>query len=254
MAADLWRRCGGSENLRRLSGKAWRVVEGQHVISTRKLVDSAEEQRILEELIDESKPPYPAGDDHGGLHYLLATPFRYPPLRHGSRFGTREERSIWYGSTRVRTALAETAYYRLLFLEGTTAEIGPLVLELSAFRAPYRSSRGVDLCRAPFDEHRSLIASPTRYDATQRLGSAMRDDGVHLFRYPSARDTAGGINVGLFEARAFASKLPESHQGWSAVLTRSTVEFVKKDLVHPRTVRFFREQFEVGGRLPAPAL
>jgi len=154
------------------------VVEGQHVISTRKLVDSASEQRTLEELIDDRKPPYPVNAGHEGLHYLLATPFRYPPLRHGSRFGRREERSLWYGSSRVRTALAETAYYRLLFLEGTTAEIGPVVLELSAFRVPYRSTRGVDLCRAPFDEHRALIASPDRYGATQRLGRAMRVDDI----------------------------------------------------------------------------
>lgn len=240
--------------MRRIGGKAWRVVEGQHVISTRKLVDSAEEQRILEELIDESKPPYPAGDDSAVLHYLLATPFRYPPLRHGSRFGTREERSLWYGSTRVRTALAETAYYRLLFIEGTDAEFGPLVLELSAFRVPYRSGSGVDLCRAPFDEHRSVIASPTRYNATQRLGRSMRAAGVEVFRYPSARDGAGGVNVALFESRAFASKLPDSPEGWSAVLTRRTVEFVKKDLVRPRALLFDRTQFEVAGRLPAPAL
>jgi hypothetical protein len=254
VAVDLWQRCGAEANLRRISGRAWRVVEGQHVISTRKLVDSAEEQGILEELIDGAKPPYPDDDDRRGLHYLLATPFRYPPLRHGSRFGTRDQRSIWYGSSRARSALAETAYYRLLFLEGTSAEIAPLVLELSAFRVPYRSPRGVDLCRPPFDAYHERIASPLRYDEAQRLGRAMRDAGVHAFRYPSARDGAGGVNVGLFAPRAFAAKLPEQTAGWSAVLTRRTVEFVSKDLVRPRRVQFSREQFEVDGRLPSPAL
>ena len=38
----MWASCGGKAHLRRLSGRAWRAVEGQHVLSTRKLVDSRE--------------------------------------------------------------------------------------------------------------------------------------------------------------------------------------------------------------------
>ena len=72
-----------------MSGPTWRVVEAQHVVSTGKLVDAPEEQAALEMLIDSSKPPIPAAEEFAGLHYLLSTPFRYPPLRHGSRFSTR---------------------------------------------------------------------------------------------------------------------------------------------------------------------
>src|SRR5262249_2227948 len=112
----------GRSNLRALSGRAWRVVESQHLFATRKLGDSAEGQAVLEELIEEAKPP--AGATRG-LHWLLFTPFRYPPLRHGSRFGTRRERGIWYGSRGQSTAFAEKAYYLLLFLEGTAADLTP---------------------------------------------------------------------------------------------------------------------------------
>ena len=63
----------------------WRAVEAQHVASTRRLVDSNEEQAILERLLDESKPAVLAST--AGLDYLLATPFRYPPSwPGGSRF------------------------------------------------------------------------------------------------------------------------------------------------------------------------
>ncbi|MHC4138215.1 MAG: RES family NAD+ phosphorylase, partial [Planctomycetota bacterium] len=103
-----------------------------------------------------------------------------------SRFGTRSERSLWYGSSRPRTTFAETAYYRLVFLEGTAAELGPVAVELSLFHAPLRTSRGVDLSRAPFERQRAVIASPSRYGATQELGREMREDGVHAFRYPLA--------------------------------------------------------------------
>ena len=94
------------------------MVESQHLFSTRKLVDSEAEHRVLEELIEGHKPK-----GERGLHFLLATPFRYPPLPHGSRFGTRGQHGIWYGAVEQRTAFAESAYYRLLFLEGTAADL-----------------------------------------------------------------------------------------------------------------------------------
>ena len=239
--------------VRRLGGKAWRVVEAQHVISTRKLVDSAEEQEILEGLIDDAKPPLPEGEEFRGLHYLLATPFRYPPLRHGSRFGTRAERSLWYGSALPRTAFAETAYYRLLFLEGTTAEIEPVTVELSLFHVQVRTSKGVDLTRPPFDARRDVIASPTSYEATQRLGASMRASGVQAFRFPSARDAKGGKNLALFTPRAFAAKLPSVPETWYCVATRAYVELTKIDIFERRRWSFPREEFEVDGALPRPA-
>src|SRR6478672_10673303 len=116
MSSSIWTRCAGDSEIRRLQLTASRVVESQHQVSTRKLVDSNEEQALLEELIDGVKP---LDVTNGKLHYLLSTPFRYPPLRHGSRFGRRHERGIWYGSLTRRPAFAEVSYYRLLFLEGT---------------------------------------------------------------------------------------------------------------------------------------
>src|SRR6185436_5312824 len=117
MSFSIWTRCAGGSELRTLRLSPWRVVEAQHQVSTRKLVDSTEEQILLEELIDSVKPP---DITSGRLHYLLFTPFRYPPLPHGSRFGGRHERGIWYGSLELRSAFAEVAYYRLLFIEGSS--------------------------------------------------------------------------------------------------------------------------------------
>jgi hypothetical protein len=241
------------ELVRRLSGRAWRVVEAQHVVTTRKLVDSAEEQEILERLIEEAKPPLPDREPFRGLHYLLSTPFRYPPLAHGSRFGTRAERSLWYGSALPRTAFAETAYYRLLFLEGTTAEIEPVSVELSLFHVAVRTTKGVDLTRAPFDDRRDEIASPTSYEATQRLGRAMRAAGVQAFRYPSARDRRGGKNLALFTPRAFVFKAPGVPETWYCVASRERVELTKLDVFERRRFAFPRRDFLVDGKLPQPA-
>jgi hypothetical protein len=227
------------------------VVEAQHQVSTRKLVDTVEEQILLEELIDRAKPPDPT---RGRLHYLLATPFRYPPLRHGSRFGGRHERGIWYGSVTRQTAFAEVSYYRLLFLEGTRAELGPVTTQLTAFTVRAHSKRGVDLVSSPFDAYRRTIASPTRYDATQALGRDMREAGVELFRYPSARDADGGVNVAAFLPSVFGVARPRGLETWHCTATRERVELAKRDYFARDYFAFERDRFLVDGVLPAPAL
>src|SRR6516162_5765318 len=138
MSSSIWTRCAGASEIRPLRLSAWRAVEAQHQVSTRKLVDSAEEQILLEELIDKVKPP---DTTRGRLHYLLSTPFRYPPLPHGSRFGTHHDPGIWYGSESRRTMFAEVAYYRLVFLDGSRAALGAVTTQLTAFSVRAHSSR-----------------------------------------------------------------------------------------------------------------
>jgi RES domain-containing protein len=250
MSSSIWTQCEGRSRLRRLAGEPWRAVESQHLFSTRKLVDSDLEHQLLEELIDAGKPP---AEGRRGLHFLLYTPFRYPPLRHGSRFGTRGERGIWYGSEEQRTVFAEAAYYKLLFLEGSAADLTPLMTEASAFRASFRTERGIDLLRPPFEAHAAGISSPTQYAASQELGREMREAGVEAIRYRSARDRAGGVNVALFSPRAFAGRRPSVPETWHCVATRDEVEFVKTDVFRRSSFVFPRSDFEVRGRLPSPA-
>jgi hypothetical protein len=251
MSSSIWTRCAGDSELRALRFSSWRVVEAQHQVSTRKLVDSADEQALLEELIDRVKPPDLTG---GRMHYLLFTPFRYPPLRHGSRFGSRQERGIWYGSASRRTAFAEVAYYRLLFLEGTRADLGVVTTPLTAFTVRLRSTHGIDLVLPPWDAHRDAIASPARYAASQALGTAMRDAGVELFRYPSARDPEGGVNVGAFSPTVFGTAKPHGFETWHCTASKARVELAKSDYFKRETFAFPRESFLVDGTLPAPAL
>jgi hypothetical protein len=251
MSSDIWTRCAGSSEIRPFTADPWRIVEAQHQISTRKLVGSDEEQAVLEEVLERYKPSFPGT---GSLHYLLFTPFRYPPLPHGSRFGTRRDPGIWYGSEGVRTAFAEVAYYRLLFLDGTDAPLGPLAADLTAYHVPLRTRRGVDLTAAPFARFRSSLASKTSYDATQPLGAAMRDAGVEAFRYASARDDEGGINVGAFSPGAFAARRPRGLQTWRSIATHALVEFSRRDYFERGTFAFPRTEFLVDGTLPRPAV
>lgn len=251
MLSNIWMQCAGDSRKHRISLSAWRVIEAQHHVSTRKLVDSAEEQELLEELIENSKPAAVASTQ---LHYLLTTPFRYPPLRHGSRFGNRYETGIWYGAEQLRTAMAEVAYYRFVFLEGTTANLGTLTAQLTAFSVAVRSSAAIDLTVAPFVEYQAQISSPTNYAASQELGFAMREAGVEFCRYTSARASDGGVNIAVFSPAAFRRARPRAFETWQLVSTSTAVELSKRDYFERVLYQFSRDMFVVDGRLPAPAV
>jgi hypothetical protein len=204
-------------------------------------------------MLETVKPPLPADPAFARLHFLLYTAFRHPPLRHGSRFGARTERGIWYGSLTLPAVFAEVAYYRLLFLEGSAADLGTVTVELSSFRAAVETRKGVDLTKAPFARYESRISSRTSYTTSQRLGRDMRGAGVEAFVYRSARDLEGGRNVGLF-VPVFSRRTPSALSNWLCVATRERVEVKKKDLLRKQHYAFDRKQFEVDGVLPSPAL
>ena len=252
MVDDLWQTLRAPRFVRPLRARPFRAVESQHLISSRKLVDSDDEQRVLEELIERNKPPHAAGT--ASLHYLLSTPFRYPPLPRGSRFGTRFERGIWYGSLEQRSTLAEIAYYRLLFVEGSSAVLAPLELELTLFRVRVKTRHGVDLTAPPFAAHESEVSSKNRYDGSQGLGRAMRNARVEAFRYRSARDAEGGVNLAVIDPRAFAEKKPHAFETWWCRVERDGVECLRKSHIDRSSVRFPRDQFLVRGKLPSPSV
>lgn len=253
MSPNIWTQCAEQFEPQRLGGPAWRAVESQHVTSTRKLVDSDDEQQALEALIDTAKPPWPYGRRFVGLHYLLATPFRHPPLRYGSRFGTRRERGIFYCAEAQATVFAEKAYYVLLFLEGTEAEIEPLTRPLTVFQVRISTKKGADLAQAPFDVYLERISSPISYSDSQPLGAAMREAGVAAFRFVSARDPAAGANLGLIEP-VFSTKKPVNAEQWICTATRARVELKPGPAVMRSRTGFAREAFEVGGVLPTPGV
>jgi hypothetical protein len=250
MSSSIWTACAGDSELGALRLEPWRSVESQHQVSTRRLVDTDEEQRVLEELIDAAKPPDPTA---GRRHYLLATPFRYPPLGHGSRFGRRTERGIWYGAEALRPTFAEVAYYRLVFLEGTAAALGPLETELTTFRILVRTPRGVDLTLPPFAAHESAVSSPVDYAEAQALGTAMRGAGVEAFVYRSARDREGGRAVGVFDPAAFGRRQPRGFEGWRCTADRDRVEMASRGWFERTVYVYERAEFLVNGKLPVPA-
>jgi hypothetical protein len=206
---------------RSLSAKPWRIVEAQHRVPTMRLVDTLDEQRVLEDMLEASKPPLP--DAAAKLHYLLATPFRYPaPPPVGSRFRAIGDPGVWYGADVVETALAEVAYWRLRFLADSPMTPDLLPVPHTAFRASVAGS-AIVLSQPPFDRQRRQWEDPVSYDGTQALARVAREAGIALIRYRSVRDPQHRAAVAVLTPKAFRKSSPLEQHTWLIKVGRTQV-------------------------------
>lgn len=209
------------------------------------------EQALLEDLIEASKPPLPASAE--GLHYLLATPFRYPPLPYGSRFSSRFEPGLFYAARSSDTTLAESAYYRFVFWSGMAQPPpAPLHTRHTMFTVDVQTRRGLQLQAPPFDAYTADLTHRSQYTATQALGTALRSAGIEAFEYRSARDPQGGIDVALFTPTALASRKPAILEEWLCETDGDRVSYYSR---HGGGIREFPfHTYTVEGVLPMPAV
>lgn len=216
MSSNTWMPHAVSSEARDWRASIWRIVEWQHFASTMKIVDNAAEQDLLESLLATSKPPLPEGTEH--LDYLLATPFRYDPIRPGSRFRSVTDPGVFYGAETVRTACAELGYWRWKFLMDAEDldKIEPVAH--TAFRADVHTT-AVDLRDPPFAQDAASWTHLIDYTATQSFARTAREAGVGAIVYQSVRDPEAGWCVAVLTPDAFANKkpLPTSQKWWLAV-------------------------------------
>jgi hypothetical protein len=227
MSSPTWTPAALSSEARRLAGRAWRLVEAQHRVSTLKLVDDLDEQAVLEALLKETKPLLPA--ECRGLGYLLATPFRYAAAYpRGSRFRRAGRTAgVFYASETAATAVAEMAFWRLLFFVESPATPWPAdAAEYTAFAALFDTERAIDLARPPLDADAAASGHPTDYAACQALADAARAADVEAIRYRSGRDPGRGGNLALLTCRAFAAPEPVERQTWRIRLGRTGVHAI----------------------------
>ena len=216
---------------------AWRVVESQSRVATMKLVDGLDEQAMLEAELEGSKPAVPAAC--AGLDPLLATPFRYAPYPHGSRFRrARQREGCLYCAERVETAVAEAAFYHMLFfLESPGTRLPRNPQERTAFRLEIATGAALDLTAPRLVRDRAVWTDPVAYGPCQELADAARAAKVEALRYESVRDPGRGANLAVLSPAALAERAPTGAQTWwlmlrpdrvdaVAELPRQTLEFV----------------------------
>lgn len=202
-------------------GLAWRMVEAQHVASTMKLVDTAAEQNILEALLDYSKPAYP--DTTAKLDYLLATPFRYPTRKGGSRFRGPNDPGVFYGAESVATAAAELGYWRWKFLLDAPALTHIEPVAHTAFQVALKAQT-VDLRQPPFNTD-ARWTHKTDYGPTQTFAQLARSVDLGCIIYQSVRSPQPVWCIAVLKPEAFAQHKPkpETQTWWLAVSQQEVI-------------------------------
>lgn len=221
MSSTTWTPLAVSSESRPWRSVAWRMVESQHIAATMKLVDTRDEQDLLESLLESSKPRL--GGGLAGLHYLLATPFRYSPLRSGSRFRGVTDPGVFYGAESIRTAGAELGYWRWRFLQDAPdlERLDPVAH--SAFSVAM-DTRAVDLRLPPFDADRPVWRHRTDYAPTQSFARTAREAGIGGIVYQSVRDPEPAWCVALLSPAGFAQSVPRTGmQTWYLAVSRRAV-------------------------------
>ncbi|MBL8418052.1 MAG: RES family NAD+ phosphorylase [Dechloromonas sp.] len=201
-------------------GSGWRAVEAQHKVATMGLVHgNVEAQSLLEDILEEAKPKLPPEVE--GLHWLLATPFRYWPLPGGSRFRRPADPGVFYGAEERETACAEAGYWRLQFWnesEFLSQQSKSISVTLFEFHAA--TQKALDLTKLPLVSDREIWVRTDDYTETQRLAENARQAGAEMIRYESVRLPKGRC-LAILLSKAFSSvtdPFRNNQQTWSLLI------------------------------------
>jgi hypothetical protein len=227
----------------------FRFVETQEEAGSYFLVDDLEEQSILESVVDNFKPSAPNYGHH--YHYLITTPFRYPPLKHGSRFGSRAENSYFYASEKILTCLAESAFYRFAFFDGMTPQYQHKVRSNhQLFNVGTKTVNALDLTTITDTLVNQSLSSKTSYMLPQQVGAQARKDGFELIRFNSAREK-NGVNVAIDNINVITSIMPDNITAVKCE-TLAMEGIIRMSLPKSFPITFTRDQFLIDGQFPYP--
>ncbi|NNU80886.1 RES family NAD+ phosphorylase [Halovulum dunhuangense] len=247
MSRPTWTADALRSEARPYAGSAWRLVEAQHMVSTMKLVDGTAEQSVLEDILENTKPPVPQECRH--LDYLLATPFRYRPYPLGSRFRRAGlTPGVWYGAEHPETAAAEMVFYRYLFhAESPETPFPDDAAEYTAFSASVSTPVAVDVTAGALAEDEGSWTHLTEYGPCQDLADTVRGIGGEAIRYISVRDPERRANLAVLSCRAFAEAHPVERQTWRIRIGDTGAQALRE---HPRLgLDFARDAFSLDPRL-----
>gem|GEM_PF-1182725 len=232
-----------------LDGVVLRLVEQQGAQATRRTTDSLDEQAWLEDFLEASKPELPSAEECAVRHRLLLTQFRYRK-RHGSRFATRWERGLFYGSRSRFGCLLEGAYYELVFQNGPEQPFPrSTAMRKALFHVQVRTARGLKLQDHDGRGLQARLRDPVDSHFCQGIGRQMREAGIEAFEYHSARSVEDVVQVGAISCCVFTSTpFDQVEVQLEANEHEVSIRCLDDNTVH----HFLRQQFEVNRELPQP--
>jgi RES domain len=120
---------------------------------------------------------------------------------------------VFYACEKIRTAVAELSFYRLLFCaESPDTPFPDAPTDFSAFYVPVKTLAMVDLSTPAFID--PALRDLVDYAACQNLAGKARRANAGAIRYISVRDPERGFNLSILTPGAFASKQPTAWQTW----------------------------------------
>lgn len=193
-----------------------------------KLTDTVDEQAALEALVEETKPRIPSACRR--LHFLLSSPFRYQPYPNGSRFRRAGlTPGVFYCSKTSTTAIAELAFYRVLFFAESPNTPWPKnASEYTGFSAALSTKHALDLEAPPLDANRVDWECLQNYSSCQDLADICRRAGAEVIKYRSVRDPNGGSNFAVLTCAAFAKPSYQELESWKLHLGPGGVRAVRE--------------------------
>lgn len=198
------------------------MVESQFASSTMRLVDNRREHEILEDILEESKPPIP--DEAQGLDYLFFSPFRYgPAAMFGTRFRAHGDPGVFYGAETPQTAASEVGYWRWRFLQDSEGLKRLPPSSFTAFSVPL-NDLSVDLREKPFKRDAARWQHPGDYSATQAFARTTRQTEVGVIIYKSVRSPVERFCAAVLDPKAFARKSPDANtQAWVLMIADEVI-------------------------------
>ncbi|MBX3664476.1 MAG: RES family NAD+ phosphorylase [Burkholderiales bacterium] len=201
-----------------LRARVWRAVEAQHQVATMKLVGhSLTDQKILEDILEDSKPPVP--EAARGKHWLIFTPFRYRPQPPGSRFRAPNDPGVFYAAFERRTACAEIGYWRWRFVQDSEGLEALEARPMSLFAADLRTAAAIDLRKPPLARKRKTWTDPGNYAETQALARQAREQDVETIVYESVRDPQHGGAVAVLMPKPLSGPVGTT-ESWFLTIVR----------------------------------
>ncbi|MGU9962335.1 MAG: RES family NAD+ phosphorylase [Candidatus Puniceispirillales bacterium WSBS_2018_MAG_OTU23] len=210
-----------------------------------KLVDNVDEQILLEQMLENTKPSIPK--KCAKLDYLLFTPFRYVPGEPTavSRFRDKGQNDgVFYSAFDIDTAVAEMTFYRMLFFAespGTNLPTNPC--RFTAFAVPIKTSQALDLTVLPLSKDAALWTHKTNYAPCLQLAVNARNAGIDCIISQSVRDPKGGKNASILDCGVFTVTSPDrsKNQTWDIFLKPGRAEAICR--FPDKTIGFLSSNF-----------
>jgi hypothetical protein len=131
---------------------------------------------------------------------------------------------VFYASCCPETAVAEAAFYRLLFFAESPGLPYPKnPFEHTVYSAHISTPVVVDLTRPPYDSNSGTWMHPQDYEPCQEFERIARENKIEVICYSSVRDPDHRPCYAILKCCAFAALKPDKRQTWQLLVNDAGV-------------------------------